>query len=483
MGSAPAIFWFREDLRLADNPGLAAALSSGQPVLCVYILDEISDALRSLGGTSKWWLDKSLRALNADIERLSGQLVFRRGAALDVLASLIEESGAEAVYWNRRYGGAERAVDEAIKSNLAKQGLKAESHPGNVVAEPWTIKTKDDGPYRVFSPYWRALQASIDTVIPLPAPEHFPETEPLMSDNLDDWELHPKSPDWSAGISTAWQPGEAAAQSRLSAFLANKINHYAEDRNRPDLDATSRLSPHLRFGEISPRQIWAATRVTQSSGNVKDKPAEKFLSEVAWREFSIHLLFHYPDIPKENYRHQFDTFPWRDDDEALQAWQRGRTGYPIIDAGMRELWETGYMHNRVRMIVASFLTKHLLIHWKHGEDWFWDTLVDADSANNAASWQWTAGSGADAAPYFRIFNPITQGEKFDETRAYVRRWVPELSRLPDSLIYRPWDASPLILKAADVELGKTYPLPIVEHSAARARALDAYETIKAPKAA
>ena len=478
MSAMRSIFWFREDLRLKDNPGLIAALSDQKACICVYILDETLPQGRKLGGASRWWLNKSLLALSQSIALRGGQLVLKRGDSLTRLKELAFELDAAEVHWNRRYGEAERKQDEQIKTALKDAGYKATSHPGNVLTEPWILKTGSGGPYRVFSPYWRALKAKNEATQGPEAPKQLPETEPLSSDNLPDWNLHPQTPDWSEGLESEWTPGEDGAAVRLEAFLNGPANTYPDDRNRPDKEATSRLSPHLRFGEISPRQVWNATKAALNSDAIAEKPADKFLSEIAWREFSYHLLYHYPHIDRANYSEKFNDFPWNDHPIALSKWQKGQTGYPIVDAGMRELWATGYMHNRVRMIVASFLTKHLLIHWKHGENWFWDTLVDADPANNAASWQWTAGSGADAAPYFRIFNPISQGEKFDPNGDYVRRWVPELSRLSNAHIHHPWDASLLELKAADVELGKTYPSPMVDHGRARQAALDAYETMK-----
>tara|TARA_R110002012_G_scaffold19107_1_gene69311 strand:- start:1739 stop:3193 length:1455 start_codon:yes stop_codon:yes gene_type:complete len=475
--SAPAIVWFREDLRLSDNPALHAAVSSGRPLVLLYILDEQTKGLRPLGGASKWWLDKSLRALAADIKQAGAQLTLRSGQSADVLDTVIEETGAETIFWNRRYDQPERDLDAAIKEDLTQRGLDVSSHNARLLNEPWQVETNAGGYYKVFTPYWRAARNNFvarDTYgrhKTLSGPKH-------ESESLDDWGLHPSNPDWSTGFDD-WTPGEDGAIARLTDFLDGPINGYKEDRNRPDLDmSTSGLSPHLRFGEIGPLQIWRAVHAGMEAGTIPEKDGHTFLSEIGWREFSHTLLFYNPALASENYNDSFEFMPWRKDKNAFDAWTKGQTGYPMVDAGMRQLWQTGWMHNRVRMIVASFLTKHLLLPWQDGEAWFWDTLVDADPANNAASWQWTAGSGADAAPYFRVFNPISQGSKFDETGAYVRRFCPELKDLPDKYLYAPWEANEEILNKAGIQLGKTYPKPIVDHSGARQRALDAYDTLK-----
>ena len=475
--SAPAIVWFREDLRLSDNPALHAAVSSGRPLVLLYILDEQTKGLRPLGGASKWWLDKSLRALAADIKQAGAQLTLRSGQSADVLDTVIEETGAETIFWNRRYDQPERDLDAAIKEDLTQRGLDVSSHNARLLNEPWQVETNAGGYYKVFTPYWRAARnhfVARDTYgrhKTLSGPKH-------ESESLDDWGLHPSSPDWSTGFDD-WTPGEDGAIARLTDFLDGPINGYKEDRNRPDLDmSTSGLSPHLRFGEIGPLQIWRAVHAGMEAGTIPEKDGHTFLSEIGWREFSHTLLFYNPALASENYNDSFEFMPWRKDKNAFDAWTKGQTGYPMVDAGMRQLWQTGWMHNRVRMIVASFLTKHLLLPWQDGEAWFWDTLVDADPANNAASWQWTAGSGADAAPYFRVFNPISQGSKFDETGAYVRRFCPELKDLPDKYLHAPWEASEEILNKSGIQLGKTYPKPIVDHSGARQRALDAYDTLK-----
>lgn len=348
-----------------------------------------------------------------------------------------------------------------------------------MLTEPWTVRTGAGSYYKVFTPYWKAVRALYAPPPPQPRLESLQASQKLNTDNLDTWQLHPHKPDWSDGLSSAWRPGEAGAKDRLGAFLQKGIGFYDRHRNRPDLDhGTSRLSPHLAWGEIAPSTIWRAVQHHISAHEADVDGAMVFLSELVWRDFAYVLLFHKPNLAIENYNQDFDLMPWRASETDLLAWQQGQTGYPIVDAGMRELWTTGWMHNRVRMIVASFLTKHLLLPWQHGETWFWDTLVDADAASNSASWQWTAGSGADAAPYFRVFNPISQGEKFDETGDYVRKWCPELSRLPGKYLYAPWKADPVTLAKAGIRLGHTYPAPIIEHTAGRQRALDAYATLK-----
>lgn len=393
-----------------------------------------------------------------------------------MLDAVIAETGAAGVTWNRRYEPWAVARDRGIKAALKDRGIDVRSFPGNLAFEPWTVATKDGGPYRVFSPFLKACLAADPPSAPEPAPQRIrqPGAWPA-SDDLADWDLTPSKPDWAGGLRESWTPGEAGARDRFAAFLDDALTDYAKGRNYPSREATSRLSPHLHFGEISVRQIWRALDHAEAEGA---RSVGKFRAEVVWREFSHHLLWHWPDLPERNWRSAFDGFPWADDAEALEAWQRGRTGYPLVDAGMRELWATGYMHNRVRMVAASFLIKDLLIHWREGERWFWDTLVDADLANNAAGWQWVAGSGADAAPYFRIFNPVKQSEDYDPGGDYVRRWVPEIAALPDRHLHAPWQAPAEVLEAAGVQLGETYPRPVVDRGEARRRALAAFERIK-----
>jgi len=456
----PTIVWFRDDLRLADNPALHHAIARGAPVVAVYVLDEESTGIRPLGGASRWWLHSSLLALTASLTALGVPLVLRRGPAAAVITDLATLTGAAAVHWNRRYGQAERDVDTQVKAELRADGTEAQSFAGSLLFEPWTIRTLQGNPYSVFTPFWRACLAAPLPRDPYPAPmtiEAWPEQ--LASDDLLAWTLEPSAPDWAAGLRATWQPGEASAQHRLDEFLADRLARYAEDRDLPAEDATSGLSPHLRWGEISPYQVWHATRLAAEglTGSAA-KGAVRFLTEVGWREFSYHVLFHAPDLATANWKVGFNAFPWQPlDQTALTAWHQGRTGFALVDAGMRELWRTGTMHNRVRMVTASFLTKNLLIDWRVGESWFWDTLVDADPASNPASWQWVAGSGADAAPYFRIFNPELQFAKFDPHQSYVRANVPE------------WGTD-------------AYPEPIVDLGETRRAALAAYELVKSATA-
>lgn len=446
--------------------------------MLLFIRDEQSPGTRRLGGASKWWLDKSLAALCAQIAAAGGHLTLRSGPSDTIIRQVVRDAGADCVFWNRRYTQAERDLDTQIMASFKQDGVDVTTFNARLLTEPWTVKTGSGGFYKVFTPYWRAVRAQYSAPEACPAPTCLAGPD-MSGDALTEWNLHPAHPDWSGGLADTWTPGEAGAGQRLCDFLEGPVNAYAGDRNRPDIKtSTSGLSAHLRFGEISPAQVWRAVQHGIGTGRFDASSAMTFLSEIGWREFSYVLLFHNPELASRNYNALFDHMPWRTDDPAFEAWCQGRTGYPIVDAGMRQLWHTGFMHNRVRMIVASFLTKHLLLPWQKGEDWFWDTLVDADPASNGASWQWTAGSGADAAPYFRVFNPITQGQKFDATGAYVRQWCPELADLPAKYLHAPWEADTATLAAAGVTLAKTYPRPIVEHKAARGRALDAYETLK-----
>jgi deoxyribodipyrimidine photo-lyase len=478
--TAPIIVWFRDDLRLFDHPALDAAASSGGPVICLYVLDE-SPHLRTLGGAARWWLAQSLRALDTGLRAIGGTLVLRRGAATKVVPALAREAGAQAVFWNEIAQAPHRVIERELAAALAADGVTAQGFPGDHLARPEAIRGKDGRGLRVFTPFWKRVLALGDPPSPLPAPTSLRPAAPLASEPIELLGLEPTKPDWASGLRETWQPGEPSAQARLKQFLEHGASTYSSERDRPDRDVTSSLSPHLRFGEISPRQVWHAARFAAAGEPRLAGGIEKFLSELGWREFCRHLLFDHPDLATENLQPAFDAFPWHRDEAALKAWQRGRTGYPLVDAGIRQLWATGIMHNRVRMAVASFLVKHLLTDWRDGEAWFWDTLVDADAGSNPANWQWVAGSGADAAPYFRVFNPVLQGETFDPDGRYVRRWVPELGRLPAPLIHRPWSATPLELASAQVELGVTYPHPIVEHGKARARALAAYEKVRARK--
>lgn len=454
MAPSPSIVWLRDDLRVADNPALLAAIERGGPVVVVYVLDEQSAGTRPLGGASRWWLHGSLTELAADLTELGGSLTLRRGSAADEIPALVAETGATAVYWNRRYGAA-RDGDAALKSALRENGIEVQSFGASLLFEPWTITSGSGEPYRVFTPFWRACLTSGEPRSPLPAPASL-DGLAVDGDALDDWTLLPTRPDWAAGLREAWTPGAEGAHARLEHFVEHGLPLYHR-RDEPGIEATSRLSPHLRFGELSPHQVWA--RLHQPLPPEALANRAKFLSEIGWREFSYSILFHLPQLATVNVRRDFDAFPWSEPDPVtLDAWRHGRTGIPIVDAGMRQLWTSGWMHNRVRMIVASLLTKNLLIDWRLGEEWFWDTLVDADEASNAASWQWVAGSGADAAPYFRVFNPVLQADRFDPDRAYVRRWVPEVDTAQ-------------------------YPPPVVDLAASRREALAAYEAVKAAKAA
>ncbi|MFO1017189.1 MAG: deoxyribodipyrimidine photo-lyase [Hyphomonadaceae bacterium] len=476
--TSPAIVWLRQDLRLADNPALAAAVASKRPVIVLFVLDDETPGRWRLGGASRWWLHHSLKALSRDLQAKGCALVLRRGRGDAVLLELARECGAGAVFWNRCYEPYAVARDKALKQTLTAQGVEVESFSGALMYEPWEVKTKGGEPFKVFTPFWRAcLQVEMRALAATPKKIKGWDGQ-LASDALDDWALLPTRPNWATGFEPCWTPGEAGALKALGAFIDERLKAYAEGRDVMGEDATSHLSPHLHFGEISPVQVRRAVEAAAAHEPSLQRGADKFLTELGWRDFSANLLFNWPTLPEANWRAEFDAFAWRDDDAAFEAWTKGQTGYPVVDAGMRELWATGYMHNRARMIAASFLIKHLLIDWRRGEDWFWDTLVDADLANNAASWQWVAGSGADASPYFRIFNPVTQGERYDADGAYVRRWVPELAKLADDFIHQPWAAGEDDLAKAGVRLGKTYPAPIVDHAEARARALAAFAALR-----
>jgi deoxyribodipyrimidine photo-lyase len=460
--------WFRDDLRLADNPALSAACAGGRPVVLLYILEDRTPAVRPLGAAARWWLHHSLEHLGAGIERRGNRLILRRGHAHKIVPEIAGAIGATTVFWNRRYGPASE-IDEKTGRALKRKGVAAETYKANLLFEPDEITNRAGDPFQVYSAFWRT---ALDHAVPRPplkTPRKIsPLRKKLETETLNSLSLLPRAPDWSDSIANTWTPGETAAMTRFDAFFEGGLRSYAMRRDEPARNGTSTLSPYLRFGEISPFQIWH--RVSGRS-----KPAAKFLSEIGWREFAFHLLGQFPALAEQNLKQAFDSFPWDEPmSDDMWAWRRGRTGYPIVDAGMRQLWQTGWLHNRVRMIVASFLVKHLLIDWRIGEEWFWDTLVDADPANNPSNWQWVAGSGADAQPYFRIFNPVLQGKKFDPKGRYVRKYVPEIAKLPDRFIHEPWAATPLELSAAGVKLGDTYPEPIVDHAAARARALDAF---------
>ena len=473
-----AIVLFRRDLRIEDNPALHAARESGAELILLFVLDESGPF--APGGASRWWLHHSLASLDSDLKTRGTTLTLRRGKQNDVVLDIIDQVKAGAVYWNRRYDAAGIESDKALKETLADKDVEAHSFNGSLLREPWQTETKSGGPYKVFTPFWRAVRAlgpARGETLPLMRSLN-PLDGSLESDRLDDWDLLPTDPNWADGFADVWTPGEAGARSRLSDFLSGPVSHYDEQRNLPGTEGTSRLSPHLAFGEISPNKIWEETRAACDAGGINEDGAATFLSEIGWREFSYNLLFYNPGIHETPIREEFAHFPWRDDSRALSAWQRGQTGYPIVDAGMRQLWQTGWLHNRVRMIVGSFLVKNMMTHWREGERWFWDTLVDADPASNSASWQWVAGSGADAAPYFRIFNPVSQSEKFDPKGTYIRAFVPEISDLPDKYLHAPYDAPKAVLEKAGIVLGKTYPEPLLDLKETRQRALDAYDDIR-----
>ncbi|MGB0468784.1 MAG: cryptochrome/photolyase family protein [Pontibacterium sp.] len=459
------IVWFEQDLRLSDNPAFTAAVAKDH-ILPVYILDNDNAGEYQMGGASRWWLHHSLTELN---KKLDGKLNFFQGDPLSVIDALCRRFNVTDVFWNRRYEPWRLGRDKKITTRLLKQGVSVKAFNAALINEPWTILKKDGTPYKVFTPYHRQVAvAGIETEA-LMAPQRLGS---LYSDSqaitLDELALLPNL-GWDAQFYDCWSPGESGAQSCLYAFLANRFRNYKEGRDFPALKTVSTLSPHLHFGEISPRQIHNALISVPDDSN-----REHFLRELHWREFSYYLLFHWPELPDKNLKTRFNHFPWKHNSDALVYWQRGLTGYPLVDAGMRELWQTGFMHNRVRMITASFLVKNLLVDWREGARWFWDCLVDADLASNSASWQWVAGCGTDASPYFRIFNPITQGEKFDPEGVYTRHYLPELKDLPAKYLYRPWEAPPDVLKKANIILGQTYPMPIVDIKVSREKALAAY---------
>ncbi len=472
MTKKTTLVWLRQDLRISDNPALFAAAEAGK-ILPVFILDDANAQDFKIGGASKFWLHRSLQSLN---ESFGGKLNFYVGDAQKILLEIISKNQVEAVYWNRCYEPFRIKQDGAIKSILKEKNIEVKSFNGSLLWEPWQVLKSDGTPYKVFTPFYRngCLKKEAPRM-PLPVPPKLDLSRDKNSLTLNDLQLMPQK-NWYLPIDQTWKIGEAVAQNRLYEFLDDGLKNYKEGRNYPHQNNVSRLSAYLHFGEISPNQVFYATQARLVLDGL-EKDIDHFLSELGWREFSNHLLYHFPTLPRKNFQKKFDRFPWSENSQLLQAWQKGQTGYPIVDAGMRELWQTGYMHNRVRMIVGSFLVKNLLLHWHHGEDWFWDCLVDADLANNSASWQWIAGSGADAAPYFRIFNPVLQGEKFDADGEYTKRFVPELAALPNKFLFQPWEAPPLILKAAGVELGKNYPKPIVEISTSRNSALLAYKMV------
>lgn len=470
------ILWFRQDLRLTDNPALCAAVQAGE-VYPVYILEDQSDGTWQCGGAGRWWLHQSLNDLN---RQLGGHLNFFSGQAKEILPVLARQLDARAIYWNRCYEPWRIDRDRGSKEHLQAAGIKVHSFNGSLLWEPWEVLKKDGAPYRVFTPYYRkGCLGSMPPRQPLAAPAkicYLQTQASLQGRSLADLGLLPRHP-WYKKLEQYWRPGEAGAQNRLRNFLEKGLAGYQEGRDYPAREQTSKLSPALHFGEISPHQLWHAARTAGSKLGC-ERDLNHFLSELAWREFSYYQLYHFPHLMEQPLRPEFQHFPWVKDEQGLRCWQRGQTGIPLVDAGMRELWQTGFMHNRVRMVVASFLVKNQLIHWHEGEHWFRDCLVDADPASNSAGWQWVAGCGVDAAPYFRIFNPVTQGERFDASGSYVRRFVPELRLLPDSHLHAPWTAPAEVLEQAGVKLGEDYPLPIVDLKKSRERALSAYQLMR-----
>ncbi len=480
MSGKPVIVWFTNDLRLCDNAALTRAAASGRPIVPVFVLDEHTPGDRVMGAASHWWLERSLKSLSASISASNGNLVLRRGETVQALQALIDETGAGAVYFSRNHAPWSGSLEQRVASMCEGKSVECKRFAGFLMHDPASTLTGGGGPYKVYSPFSRKCFATLSPREPYSVPARLSfSTDEIATDNLQAWALYTAIPDWAHQFESRWQPGEAGARDKLARFLEQPVQHYGTARNFPAEFATSRLSPHLHFGEVSPLQVWhACTHVMAASGARADEGGQVFLKEILWREFSYHLLHHWPELPSQPFKREFADFPWQSSSVLLQAWQQGQTGIPIVDAGMRELWATGWMHNRVRMIVASLLVKNLRIHWREGERWFWDTLVDADIGANAASWQWVSGCGADAAPYFRIFNPVLQGEKFDPDGTYVRKWVPELNDMHAKYIHKPWLAPESALTKAAVELGKSYPRPIVDLGKTRDAALDAYKTIR-----
>ena len=474
MKKGTAIHWFRQDLRLSDNPALDSA-AQYETLIPIYILDEVNSGEFKMGAASKWWLHQSLTKLN---ESLDGKLLVYQGNPHEILNKLIEEQEVSYVTWNRCYEPWRIDRDKEIKRNFEDKNVAVESFSASLLWEPWTISKDDGTPYRVFTPFYK--KGCLNSEEPrLPAGKVDLSnlySEDLSSDSITDLNLLPTIK-WYKSFEEEWNPGEIGAEQNLNSFLDSGLLNYKEGRNFPSQEFVSRLSPHLHFGEISPNEVWYRAKTKEGISGI-EKSLAHFHSELGWREFSYYLLYHFPDLPNKNFQEKFDIFPWQENEEFLALWQKGNTGYPIVDAGMRELWQTGYMHNRLRMIVGSFLVKNLLIDWRFGERWFWDCLVDADLASNSASWQWVAGSGADAAPYFRIFNPITQGLKFDPEGEYTKKYVPELRDLPNKYLFSPWEAPENILAAAGIELGKNYPKPMVDLKLSRETALEAFATTK-----
>ncbi len=477
------LLWFRYDLRLTDNPALQAALAQAGSILPVYIHAPREHAPWEPGGASRWWLHHSLISLERQLKARGSRLLIRTGPTLETLRELIQQEDITHLFWNRLYEPALAARDSRIKQTLKASGIQCRSFNSTLLLEPWEVMNQAGKPFRVFTPFWRRYQQGLSGIAPpLSAPERLPGVKLRRGGvSLKTLDLLPRIA-WDKGLAESWIPGESGALQQLKDFLQQAVEDYEQARDWPGVAGTSRLSPHLHFGEIGPRQILHALQSEGLDPTANPKSgAGSFLRELGWREFAYHLLHHFPDTTQAPLNPKFQAFPWtwgEQDSESLQAWQRGLTGIPIIDAGMRELWHTGWMHNRVRMIVASWLTKNLGLHWLEGARWFWDTLVDADLASNTLGWQWTAGCGADAAPFFRIFNPVRQAERFDPNGDYVRRWLPELAGLPDNRLHTPWEADQTTLSEAGIKLGETYPEPMADLKASRAQALDNWDRIK-----
>lgn len=464
-----ALVWFKQDLRLHDNPAFIEACMHHKIVVPLYIYTKKTSVL---GDAQAWWLHHSLISLKKSLDKKGLCLVLRQGNPIEIIVDLIQRLSIQAVYWNRCYEPVAISRDKKIKALLLAQGIEVCSSNGSLLHEPWTIQNKSGGFYKVFTPYWKHCRQALSIQSEVHLTKR-PQGLEVKSEDINEWRLLP-SVSWASRFPDFWTPGEKGAQKKLDDFIDHNLVGYKKNRDFPEKDATSRLSPHLHFGEISPYTILRAINLAKLELKCDLASIEHFLSELGWREFSVYLLYHFPKFPSDNFRHEFDVFPWKNEKKALIRWQQGMTGYPLVDAGMRELWATGYMHNRVRMIVASFLTKGLLIDWRLGADWFLDTLVDADLANNSASWQWVAGCGVDAAPYFRIFNPVLQSRKFDPHGTYIRQWVPELATIKSQSIHAPWEDA----NSESMYANTLYPKPMIDHSAGRIRALNYYQQLK-----
>lgn len=474
----PVILIFQQDLRIQDNPALIEAIKKNKPIIPIYVLDDASDKNWKMGRASKVWLEFSLKSLQESLKEIGLKLILRKGKLDEELKQIIKETNAREIFFNRHYEPNSFLSDDRLEELFKRSSLDFHSYKANLLVEPWEAKTSQGSFFKVFTRFLNYCLKDFDFRAPLRAPKKaIGFAKPIKTETLQSFDLLPKKPNWAKEIINFWEPGEKGAHKRLAHFIKKNLNEYSRGRDIPSMETTSYLSPHLHFGEISPYIILEALKQEANKEESTSPNIDKFISEVFWREFSYHLLYHFKELPEEPFVSKFKNFPWDTNKKHLRVWQRGQTGYPIVDAGMRELWQIGWMHNRVRMIVASFLTKDLLIPWQKGASWFWDTLVDADLANNSASWQWVAGSGADAAPYFRIFNPTLQGQKFDPEGSYVRKWVPELKNLPSKYIHDPWNAPQEILAKSGVRLGENYPYPIVDHSHQREKALEAFKKL------